>query len=81
MPPDCIPALHAAEALWRDETHVKENRALYQEKFALADEILGGLPGYIAPAAGFFVWLDVGDDEAATIKLWKDSGVKCLPGS
>jgi len=79
--PNPLPALHAAEALWRDETHVVENRTLYQEKFALVDEILNGLPGYIAPEAGFFLWLDVGDDEAGVIKLWKDSGVKCLPGS
>ena len=79
--PNPIPALHAAEALWRDESHVEENRALYQEKFALADDILGGLPGYIAPEAGFFLWLNVGDGEAGTIKLWKDSGVKCLPGA
>ena len=79
--PNPIPALHAAEALWRDEDHVIENRRLYQEKYALADEILGGLPGYIAPEAGFFLWLDVGDGEAGVVKLWQDAGVKCLPGA
>ena len=79
--PNPIPALHAAEALWRDEAHVTENRRLYREKFALADEVLGGLPGYIAPEAGFFLWLDVGDGEDAVIRLWKASGVKCLPGA
>jgi len=60
---------------------VIESRRLYQGKFALADEILGGLPGYIAPEAGFFLWLDVGDGEAGVVKLWKDAGVKCLPGA
>jgi aspartate/methionine/tyrosine aminotransferase len=79
--PNPIPALHAAEALWRDEDHVVESRKLYQDKYALADEILGGLPGYIAPEAGFFLWLDVGDGEAGVVKLWKDAGVKCLPGA
>jgi len=79
--PNPIPALHAAEALWRDEDHVIESRRLYQEKFALADDILGGLSGYIAPEAGFFLWLDVGDGEAGVVKLWKDAGVKCLPGA
>ena len=79
--PNPIPALYAAEALWRDEDHVIENRRLYQEKFALADDILGGLPGYIAPEAGFFLWLDVGDGEAGVVKLWKEAGVKCLPGA
>jgi len=79
--PNPIPALHTAEALWRDETHVVESRRLYQEKYRLADEILGGLPGYSAPEAGFFLWLDVGDGEAGVVKLWKDAGVKCLPGA
>lgn len=79
--PNPIPALHAAEALWRDEDHVVENRRLYREKYALADEILGGLPGYHAPEAGFFLWLDVGDGEAGTVRLWRESGVKCLPGA
>ncbi|MGD1923511.1 MAG: aminotransferase class I/II-fold pyridoxal phosphate-dependent enzyme [Paracoccaceae bacterium] len=76
-----IPAQHAAAACWRDEAHVVDNRALYQQKYAIADEILGNLPGYSAPDAGFFLWLDVGDGEAASIKLWQSSGVKALPGS
>ena len=79
--PNPLPAIHAAEALWRDEAHVIENRRLYQEKYALADEILGGLPGYLPPDAGFFLWLDVGDGEAGVVELWKEAGVKCLPGA
>lgn len=75
-----LPALHAAEALWRDETHVEENRALYRQKFALADEILGGLPGYASPEAGFFLWIETGDGEASAVRLWQDAGVRVLPG-
>ncbi|MEM9059195.1 MAG: aminotransferase class I/II-fold pyridoxal phosphate-dependent enzyme [Pseudomonadota bacterium] len=76
-----IPAQHAAAACWQDEAHVVENRALYKRKYAIADEVLGNMPGYAAPDAGFFLWLDVGDGEAAAMKLWEASGVKALPGS
>lgn len=76
-----IPAQHAAAACWADERHVDENRALYREKYALADEILGNAPGYMAPEAGFFLWLDVGDGEAAALRLWREAGVRALPGA
>ena len=35
------------------------------------------------PAGGFFLWLDVaaqGGSEAATARLWRDAGVRVLPG-
>jgi aspartate/methionine/tyrosine aminotransferase len=76
-----LPAQAAAAACWRDEGHVVENRALYARKYALADEILGNLPGYAAPEAGFFLWLRVGDGEAAALELWKKAGVRALPGA
>ncbi len=76
-----LPAQHAAAACWSDEAHVDESRALYCEKFALADRILGNLSGYQAPRAGFFLWLAVPDDVAATRALWSEAGVRVLPGS
>lgn len=76
-----IPAQHAAAACWRDEAHVVANRALYQQKFTLADEILGNMPGYTSPEAGFFLWLRVGDGEDAARRLWREAGVKALPGA
>jgi aspartate/methionine/tyrosine aminotransferase len=80
-----IPAQHAAAATWADEAHVEANRALYREKYAIADEILGNAPGYMAPEAGFFLWLDVGagggDGEAAAVRLWREAGVRALPGA
>ena len=76
-----LPLQHAAEALWRDETHVIENRRLYAEKFALADSILGDLPGYAAPQAGFFLWLPVEDGETAAIEIFRRTGVRVLPGA
>ncbi|MEL6677588.1 MAG: aminotransferase class I/II-fold pyridoxal phosphate-dependent enzyme [Pseudomonadota bacterium] len=76
-----IPAQHAAAAVWADEAHVVANRALYQEKFALADRILGQTEGYAPPQAGFFLWIKVPDGEAMTRRLWSDHGVRVLPGS
>ncbi|MGB0498948.1 MAG: aspartate aminotransferase, partial [Rubricella sp.] len=57
------------------------NRRLYREKFARADARLGGLPGYSSPEAGFFLWLAVEDGEAAALSLWKNHGVRVLPGA
>ncbi|MEO9631308.1 MAG: aminotransferase class I/II-fold pyridoxal phosphate-dependent enzyme [Sulfitobacter sp.] len=76
-----LPLQQAAAAVWADEAHVGENRALYQEKYAIADRIFGNVPGYASPEAGFFLWLPVEDDEAAALKLWRETGVRVLPGS
>ena len=79
-----IPAQYAAAATWAEESHVAASRALYREKFALADDILGNMPGYMSPQAGFFLWLRVGagdgGGEAAALRLWREAGVRCLPG-
>ena len=75
-----LPLQDAATAVWNDETHVEENRALYVEKYEIADRILGNVPGYASPEAGFFLWLPVEDDESAALKLWRETGVRVLPG-
>lgn len=76
-----LPVQRVSERAWADETHVEENRALYLEKFELADRIFGNVPGYMPPQAGFFLWLPVEDGEAAALKLWKETGVRVLPGA
>jgi len=79
-----VPAQEVAIAAYSDETHVEENRALYRAKFDLADQILGNRYGYKRPAGGFFLWLDVsqhGGSEAATVKLWKEGGLRVVPGN
>src|SRR3979411_1553880 len=78
-----VPLQHVAVAAYSDEAHVEENRRLYRIKFDLADQILGNRYGYVRPAGGFCVWLDVSDrgDEAATVKLYRDAGVRVIPGS
>ncbi|WP_424931100.1 aminotransferase class I/II-fold pyridoxal phosphate-dependent enzyme [Amaricoccus macauensis] len=76
-----LPLQHAAASLWNDEKHVEESRALYREKFAIADRILGGLAGYTSPQAGFFLWLGVADGERAAVEIYRRTGVRVLPGA
>ena len=76
-----LPVLAAAAALWRDEAHVEDNRARYRAKFVAAAAELGGRFGFYRPAGGFFLWLEVGDGEAACRRLWSDAGVRVLPGA
>jgi len=79
-----VPLQHVAIAAYGDEAHVEDNRKLYRQKFDLADQIIGTRYGYRRPAGGFCLWLDVsaqGGDEAATVRLFKDGGVRVVPGS
>ncbi len=79
-----VPLQHVAVAAYSDEAHVEENRRLYRIKFDFADQILGNRYGYVRPAGGFCVWLDVSDrggDEATAVRLYRDAGVRVIPGS
>lgn len=75
------PVQAAAAALWRDEGHVDENRAHYGVLFDMAKRILGNRAGYNDSPGGFFLWLDVGDGEAAAVKAWRHGAIKVMPGS
>jgi N-succinyldiaminopimelate aminotransferase len=78
-----MPLQHVAIAAYSDERHVEDNRRLYREKFDLADQIIGDRYGYRRPAGGFFLWLDVtaqGGSEAATLALWREAGLRVVPG-
>jgi aspartate/methionine/tyrosine aminotransferase len=75
-----LPLMAAAAVLWQDETHVEANRTLYRRKIDLAERRLGNRFGFYRPAGGFFLWLEVGDGEAACRRLWCQAGVKVLPG-
>lgn len=76
-----LPLQRVAEKVWAEETHVTENRSVYQQKYRVADAILADVPGYAPPPAGFFLWLPVPDGEQAALKLWQDTGVRVLPGA
>ena len=75
-----LPIQAAATALWRDEAHVEETRAGYRRKFDIAEGAIGGRFGFYRPEGGFFLWLDVGDGEAAAVRLWRDAAIRVLPG-
>ncbi|MFN3075316.1 MAG: aminotransferase class I/II-fold pyridoxal phosphate-dependent enzyme [Alphaproteobacteria bacterium] len=76
-----LPILAAATALWRDEIHVEENRALYRAKMDAAERILGNRFGFRRPEGSFFLWLDVSDGEEAAVRLWREGGLRVLPGA
>ena len=53
---------------------------MYRRNFDIATRLLDGKAGYFRPQAGFFLWLDVGDGEAACARLWKEAAIRSLPG-
>ncbi|MDE2466017.1 MAG: aminotransferase class I/II-fold pyridoxal phosphate-dependent enzyme [Alphaproteobacteria bacterium] len=74
-----IPLQMASAAAWSDEAHVDDNRALYAARFAAARRILGNRARI--PDAGFFLWLPTGDGEAAAVRLWREAGIRVVPGA
>jgi len=82
------PLQAVAVAALEDEAHVSHSRDLYRAKFDLADAMLGTRFGYERPGGGFFLWLDVSHlatadlsgGEAAALKLWRDEGLRTVPG-
>lgn len=76
-----LPLQRVSERAWSDEAHVEANRALYEAKYEIADRIFADVPDYRPPQAGFFLWLRVADGEEAALKLWRETGVRVLPGA
>lgn len=76
-----LPIVAASAAAWRDESHVRANRETYREKFRLAERTLGNLASFRIPKGSFFLWLDVGDGEKTALRLWREAGVRTLPGA
>ena len=72
----------ASSAAWRDEAHVRENRAKYREKFARITPMLRDALGAEAPDAGFYLWVrtPIADAEFAR-RLYAEQHVTVLPGS
>jgi aspartate/methionine/tyrosine aminotransferase len=73
------PLLAASAAAWRDEEHVTAGRAVYRQKMAAAEEILGNR--MTRPGGGFFLWLEVGNGEEFARRAWAEQGVRILPGA
>ena len=66
---------------WQDEAHVRENRRLYREKFAAVVPMLREVLDVELPDGAFYLWLEVGDDEAFARGLFEQQHVTVLPGS
>ncbi len=67
---------------WNDETHVKENRRLYREKFAAVLKILKPVMDVEQPDAGFYLWprTPINDTEFCKVLL-AEQNIVVLPGS
>ncbi|SFX42436.1 Aspartate/methionine/tyrosine aminotransferase [Paracoccus pantotrophus] len=80
-----LPVQRVSAMAWGEEDHVEASRALYQQKYRIADRVLGNVPGYQPVQGGFFLWLpvpeSVGDGEDAAKKLWAEAGIQVLPGA
>ena len=66
---------------WQDEAHVRENRRLYREKFAVVVPMLREVLDVESPEGAFYLWLEVGEDEAFARGLFEQQHVTVLPGS
>lgn len=76
-----LPIQRVSERLWADEAHVEASRARYVRKYEIADRVFDGVTGCRAPEGGFFLWLPVEDGEAAALELWREAGLRVLPGA
>jgi N-succinyldiaminopimelate aminotransferase len=77
------PAIQAASiAAWDDETHVRDNRRLYAEKFAQIGPLITPYLDTRLPDAGFYFWArtPIADTEFAR-ELLRQYNVIVLPGS
>jgi len=83
----------ASIAAWEDEAHVRQNRALYREKFDAVVPLLAPHVAAERPEAGFYLWMPVpdsrvhrtrptweGDDERFARDLVARANVSVLPG-
>ena len=81
----CAMPLHhqaASSVAWKDEKHVRDNRALYKAKFDAVLDILGNVMDVSRPDAGFYLWpkTPIAETDFAR-KLYEQQNVTVLPGS
>lgn len=73
---------HASIAAWNDETHVRENRRLYAEKFRAALPLVERPLEAEMPQGGFYLWMRTPIDDAEFVReLYRRYNVLGLPGS
>ena len=72
----------ASIAAWNDETHVRENRRLYAEKYAAVLPLIQNPLKTERPEGGFYLWIQTPiDDREFALGLQRDYNVLVLPGS
>lgn len=75
-----LPLQKAAATAWNDMHTPESIRAIYSQNLDLAQKILDLSDTEISPYT-FYVWLEVGDDEAFCKFAYEKTGVLVLPGS
>ena len=72
----------ASALAWRDEDHVRRNRALYRTKFEAAAPLLNTVFDARLPEGGFYFWLPTAEDDRQFARaLHRDLNIRVLPGS
>ncbi|CAG9235637.1 N-succinyl-L,L-diaminopimelate aminotransferase alternative [Paraburkholderia sabiae] len=75
----------ASIAAWSDEAHVRENRAMYVQKFSTVTPMLADVLDVKLPDAAFYLWANVArtglSDAEFAQRLYADYNVTVLPGS
>jgi N-succinyldiaminopimelate aminotransferase len=76
------PVQAASTAAWKDETHVRENRRMYVDKFAATLGRIAPPLKAAMPQGGFYYWMHtpISDTEFA-LRLFRERNVLVLPGS
>ena len=73
---------HASALAWQDETHVQENRSLYEKKFQAVTEILSPFYELHQPAGGFYHWLPTPMDDIEFCQtVFARQHITVMPGS
>lgn len=77
-----VPTQLASAVAWSDDAHAAVNRSLYREKFERVVPLLAPVLDVTIPDGAFYLWPDVGRDDAAfTRELFASQNVTLLPGS
>jgi len=77
-----LPVQEASAAAWQDEGHVRENRRLYREKFAVVLDILSPVMDVRPPDASFYLWATTPiADDLFTRELYRKAHLQVVPGS
>lgn len=77
-----IPVQRVAAALYDDDEHNFQACMHYDKNFEIAEKYLKPFDcNFKVPEGGFFLWLNVKDDEQAAKILWNKFSVRVMPGS